>query len=153
MENQENKISQEQLEELQGYVGKLNNAAAQIGNLELQKHQLNHAAAEVQQDLNKLQAKLEEKYGKVKIDIQTGRSCPKIKSAQNMNMASPVISAQVKRPKRTKNAFVNAKNKFALRVSVVNSTWLATTVIKTLICFAVLSCPLVIYSVAATSRV
>ena len=70
MENQENKISQEQLEELQGLVGKLNQAASQIGNLELQKHQLNHAAAEVQQDLNKLQAKLEEKYGKIKIDIQ-----------------------------------------------------------------------------------
>jgi len=30
MENQENKISQEQLEELQGYVGKLNNAASQM---------------------------------------------------------------------------------------------------------------------------
>jgi len=72
MENQENKISQEQLEELQGFVGKLNNAASQIGNLELHKHQLNHAAAEVQQDLNKLQAKLEEKYGKIKIDIQNG---------------------------------------------------------------------------------
>jgi hypothetical protein len=76
MENQENKISQEQLEELQGFVGKLNNAASQIGNLELQKHQLNHAAAEVQQDLNKLQAKLEEKYGKIKIDIQTGNYEP-----------------------------------------------------------------------------
>jgi hypothetical protein len=76
MENQENKISQEQLEELQGLVGKLNNAASQIGNLELQKHQLNHAAAEVQQDLNKLQAKLEEKYGKIKIDIQTGNYQP-----------------------------------------------------------------------------
>ena len=33
MENQENKISQEQLEELQGLVGKLNQAASQIGNL------------------------------------------------------------------------------------------------------------------------
>jgi predicted nuclease with TOPRIM domain len=76
MENQENKISQEQLEELQGFVGKLNNAASQIGNLELQKHQLNHAAAEVQQDLNKLQAKLEEKYGKIKIDIQNGNYEP-----------------------------------------------------------------------------
>ena len=76
MENQENKISQEQLEELQGFVGKLNNAASQIGNLELQKHQLNHAAAEVQQDLNKLQAKLEERYGKIKIDIQTGNYEP-----------------------------------------------------------------------------
>lgn len=76
MENQENKISQEQLEELQGFVGKLNQAASQIGNLELQKHQLNHVAAEIQQDLNKLQAKLEEKYGKIKIDIQTGNYEP-----------------------------------------------------------------------------
>ena len=72
MENQENKISKEQLEELQGYVGKLNNAASQIGNLELQKHQLQHSAAEVQTDLSKMQAKLEEKYGKITIDIQTG---------------------------------------------------------------------------------
>ena len=72
----ENKITQEQLEELQGFVGKLNNAATQIGNLELQKHQLQHAAAEVQTDLNKLQAKLEEKYGKIKIDIQTGNYEP-----------------------------------------------------------------------------
>ena len=68
----ENKITQEQLEELQGYVGKLNNAANQIGNLELQKHQINHAAAEVQNDLSKFQAKLEEKYGKVSINLQDG---------------------------------------------------------------------------------
>ena len=72
----ENKITQEQLEELQGYVGKLNNAAAQIGNLELQKHQINHVAAEVQSDLNKFQAKLEEKYGKVQINIQDGTYKP-----------------------------------------------------------------------------
>ena len=72
----ENKITQEQLEELQGLVGKLNNAAAQIGNLELQKHQLQHAAAEVQADLNKLQIKLEEKYGKVQINIQDGTFKP-----------------------------------------------------------------------------
>ena len=72
----ENKITQEQLEELQGYVAKLNNAANQIGNLELQKHQINHAAAEVQSDLNKFQAKLEEKYGKVQINIQDGTYKP-----------------------------------------------------------------------------
>ena len=72
----ENKITQEQLEELQDFVGKLNNAATQIGNLELQKHQLQHAAAEVQTDLNKLQAKLEEKYGKVQINIQDGTFKP-----------------------------------------------------------------------------
>ena len=72
----ENKITQEQLEELQGFVGKLNNAATQIGNLELQKHQIQHAAAEVQTDLNKLQMKLEEKYGKVQINIQDGTFKP-----------------------------------------------------------------------------
>ena len=72
MENQKNKITPEQLEELQGFVGKLNNAASQIGNLELKKHQINHAAVEVQQDLNKLQAKLEEKYGKIQINIEDG---------------------------------------------------------------------------------
>lgn len=72
MENQVNKITPEQLEELQSFVKKLNQAASQIGNLELQKHQLKHAAAEVQQELNKFQAKLEEKYGKVTINIEDG---------------------------------------------------------------------------------
>ena len=72
----ENKITQEQLEELQGYVGKLNNVATQIGDLEMQKHQLNHAATEIQADLNKFQVKLEEKYGKVSINIQDGTYKP-----------------------------------------------------------------------------
>jgi|TARA_R100000149_G_scaffold64378_1_gene36315 hypothetical protein len=74
--SKENKITPEQLEELQGYVGKLNNAANQIGNLELQKHQINHAAVEVQNDLNKFQIKLEEKYGKVTVNIQDGTYTP-----------------------------------------------------------------------------
>lgn len=72
----ENKITQEQLEELQGYVGKLNNAANQIGNLELQKHQIQHAAGEVQNDLNKFQQKLKEKYGDIQINIQDGTFKP-----------------------------------------------------------------------------
>jgi predicted nuclease with TOPRIM domain len=95
MENQENKISQEQLEELQGLVGKLNNAASQIGNLELQKHQLNHAAAEVQQDLNKLQAKLEEKYGKIKIDIQTGNYEPIEEEEGSEEIVGPEVLKKV----------------------------------------------------------
>lgn len=74
--SKENKITPEQLEELQGYVGKINNAATQIGNLELQKHQIKHAANEVQNDLNKFQTKLEEKYGKVTINIQDGTYTP-----------------------------------------------------------------------------
>lgn len=72
----ENKITEEQLEELQGYVGKLNNAANQIGNLELQKHEINHAAAEVRNDLNKFQQKLKEKYGDIQVNIQDGTFKP-----------------------------------------------------------------------------
>ena len=90
MENQENKITPEQLEELQGYVGKLNNAASQIGNLELQKHQLQHAASEVQSDLQKFQAKLEEKYGKVQINIQDGTYEP-IKEEGGKEIVEPEV--------------------------------------------------------------
>ena len=90
MENQENKITPEQLEELQEYVGKLNNAASQIGNLELQKHQLQHAASEVQSDLQKFQAKLEEKYGKVQINIQDGTYEP-IKEEGGKEIVEPEV--------------------------------------------------------------
>lgn len=72
----ENKITQEQLEELQGYVGKLNNAATQIGNLEMQKHQLQHLSAEINSDLNKFQQKLKEKYGDIQVNIQDGTFKP-----------------------------------------------------------------------------
>lgn len=68
----ENKISQEHLEELQSGVSKINQVALQIGNLELQKHGLLHQGVELQGDLSKFQAKLEEKYGKVSVNIQDG---------------------------------------------------------------------------------
>lgn len=68
----ENKISQEHLEELQKSVSDINQVALQIGNLELQKHALLHQGVELQGDLQKFQTKLEEKYGKVSINIQDG---------------------------------------------------------------------------------
>jgi len=68
----ENKISEEHLEELQSGVSKINQVALQIGNIELQKHGLLHQGSELQSDLSKFQAKLEEKYGKVSVNIQDG---------------------------------------------------------------------------------
>ena len=68
----ENKISEEHLEELQSSVSKINQVALQIGNLELQKHTLLHQGVELQSDLQKFQTKLEDKYGKVSINIQDG---------------------------------------------------------------------------------
>lgn len=72
----ENKISQEHLEELQKSVSDINQVALQIGNLELQKHTLLHQGVELQGDLQKFQTKLEEKYGKVSINIQDGSYKP-----------------------------------------------------------------------------
>ena len=72
----ENKISEEHLEELQSGVSKINQVALQIGNLELQKHGLLHQGVELQGDLSKFQAKLEEKYGKVSVNIQDGTYKP-----------------------------------------------------------------------------
>ena len=78
----ENKISEEHLEELQSGVSKINQVALQIGNLELQKHGLLHQGVELQGDLSKFQAKLEEKYGKVSVNIQDGTYEP-IKEEKN----------------------------------------------------------------------
>ncbi len=67
-----NKITEEQLKELQELVAKINNAATQLGNIEMQKHQLLHASNGFQSDLNKLQNDLEEQYGKVTVNLQDG---------------------------------------------------------------------------------
>jgi predicted metal-dependent hydrolase len=72
----ENKITEEQLKDLQELVGKINQASSQIGNLELQKQAFVGQAAEHQRDLNKLQDKLEKAYGKVQIDINDGSFKP-----------------------------------------------------------------------------
>ena len=72
----ENKITEEQLKDLQELVGKINQASSQIGNLELQKQAFVGQAAEHQRDLNKLQDKLEKAYGKIQIDINNGSFKP-----------------------------------------------------------------------------
>tara|TARA_A100001015_G_scaffold145205_1_gene161017 strand:- start:1128 stop:1385 length:258 start_codon:yes stop_codon:yes gene_type:complete len=72
----ENKITEEQLKNLQDLVAKINNSAAQLGNIEMQKHQLLHASNALQSDLNNLQKGLEEEYGKVSVNIQDGTFAP-----------------------------------------------------------------------------
>ena len=70
------KISEEQLKELQGHVGKINQAQLQLGGLESQKHSLLHAIANMQTELTEFQNKLEEEYGKVSVNIQDGSIAP-----------------------------------------------------------------------------
>lgn len=68
----EMKIKEEQLKSLQEKVGAIQNLQAQIGGIEMQKHMALHQVAAAQEDLQKLQAELEEEYGKISINIQDG---------------------------------------------------------------------------------
>ena len=66
------KINDEQLQELQGHVNKINQAQLQLGQLESQKYALIGAIPQLQKDLKEFQDKLEEEYGKVSVNIQDG---------------------------------------------------------------------------------
>ena len=70
--SKENKITEEELKNLQELLGKLNSASNQLGNIEMQKHQLLHASQALQNDLNAMQKALEDTYGKVNVNIQDG---------------------------------------------------------------------------------
>ena len=76
MNKEVNKISEEQLKELQGHVNKINQAQLQLGGLESQKHSLLHAVVNMQTELTEFQNKLEEEYGKVSVNIQDGTIAP-----------------------------------------------------------------------------
>ena len=66
------KITDEQLAELQGQVNRINAAQLQLGQLESQKHGIVNAIPQLQVKLKEFQDKMEEEYGKVSINIQDG---------------------------------------------------------------------------------
>lgn len=70
--SEQKKISEEQLKDLQEKVGTIQNLQAQVGGIEMQKHMMLHQVAAAQEQLQQLQASLEEEYGKVSINIQDG---------------------------------------------------------------------------------
>tara|TARA_Y100000593_G_scaffold3334_1_gene6537 strand:- start:136 stop:408 length:273 start_codon:yes stop_codon:yes gene_type:complete len=66
------KITDEELKELQDQVNKINSAQLRLGGIESQKHTLVHGINAMQKEVQDMQVKLEEKYGKVSINIQDG---------------------------------------------------------------------------------
>ena len=66
------KITDEQLQELQGHVNKINQAQLQLGQLESQKYSLVGVIPQLQKELKDFQDKMEEEYGKVSINIADG---------------------------------------------------------------------------------
>jgi hypothetical protein len=68
------KLSEVELKELQEVIGKINEVQMQIGGLEMQKQELILVGVEAKKALGETQKTLEETYGQVQIDIQTGES-------------------------------------------------------------------------------
>jgi len=79
------KISEEQLQKLQEFVGVINKAQNELGGIEMQKHSLLHQIAAVREDFSKFQKELEEEYGKVSISIEDGSLKPIEEEADETN--------------------------------------------------------------------
>ena len=66
------KISEEQLKEIQGVIDSINRAQLDMGILETKKHHLLHVIAGHQETLSKKQEEFEKEYGTADINIQDG---------------------------------------------------------------------------------
>ena len=66
------KIEEQELKGLQDGINAINGLQMQIGGLESQKHELLHAITSASENFQQLQKALQEKYGKVDVDISTG---------------------------------------------------------------------------------
>ena len=70
------KITEEELKGIQEKVGQINQLQMQVGGLEVQKTIGIENIKTVQDELSKLQKELEEKYGKVSVNLQDGTIKP-----------------------------------------------------------------------------
>ena len=66
------KVTENQLTQIQSVVDRINNAQMNIGQLEARKHQLLHMIAGVNDELTLLQGELEKEYGTNDINIKDG---------------------------------------------------------------------------------
>lgn len=66
------KITDEQLKEVQQIISISNQIKLEVGNAEARKHTLLHELDIVNKKMSELNTKLEEEYGKMDVDIQTG---------------------------------------------------------------------------------
>ncbi len=68
----ENKITEEELKTIQEQQKKINEILGNVGVLESQKHALLHEIASVNEEVEKTKKELENKYGTVSINMETG---------------------------------------------------------------------------------
>jgi len=65
-------ISKEQLEKLQSILSNINEFNLEIGRIENRKHALIHQSIVTQEALKSMQDELQEEYGTVNVNVQTG---------------------------------------------------------------------------------
>jgi chaperonin cofactor prefoldin len=65
-------LTEDELKSLQENVSKLNQVHIELGRLENQKHKILHQVNEIESLFDELQKQLEDKYGKVSINIENG---------------------------------------------------------------------------------
>ncbi len=66
------KIEEKELEQLTAQQGAKARLLSDIGAIEAQKHELLHAFAEIVGESKKLNEELEEKYGKITVNLEDG---------------------------------------------------------------------------------
>ena len=66
------KITDEQLKNVQDLINDINKSYMDIGSLEAKKHGLTHHIATLQEKVGKVRVEFEEEYGTADVDIQTG---------------------------------------------------------------------------------
>lgn len=66
------KISDEQLKKVQGFVNSINRGQLELGVMETRKHMLLHNIAGIQEELSSMQQEFQEQYGTFDINIQDG---------------------------------------------------------------------------------
>ena len=66
------KIKKKELQALQEVVNRIQSIQSQLGLYEIEKHTLLHEMVTARQQVQAQQSDLEEKYGKVSIDVKTG---------------------------------------------------------------------------------
>ena len=68
----EKKITQEELDNILGFQNRLYNLSTDVGILETQKHAILHELAGVNNEQEEYKKVLEEKYGKININLEDG---------------------------------------------------------------------------------
>ena len=66
------KITDDQLKDLQAHVSRINQTQMALGRLTVQTHELTYLVPQLKKQLKDFQDKLEEQYGKVSININDG---------------------------------------------------------------------------------